>query len=319
MFTELRDARAVRVILGRKARIASRRMLQQRRNRRSVAVELADGSRFVVKYYWRAALVAQEAARLAVANAFPAVDTPRLRGSTRHHLLQDLVPGEEFDAIAKRLSREDRLPLFTRAAGVLAAIHGSKRPTVAGLRLAEPCAPAHLAARMRRAWNEIEANGFCRWEAQQGSVPERWRRAFGELRIERLVRELASTGDACVLGHGDFHPRHLLVTPDDRLFVVDWIAMSLVTPWIELAHLLLRRLPLAQYDAVTAAYLEAMQRQGLLRDVSLVQGATLAASALLYDHLIVAKHGVRKLAGPGQPGQVAAFRASLDALAEASD
>ena len=149
-------------------------------------------------------------------------------------------------------------------------------------------------------------------------MPERWRRAFGEPRIERLVRELASTGDACVLGHGDFHPRHLLLTPDDRLFVVDWIAMSLVTPWIELAHLL-RWLPHSQYDAVTAAYLEAMQRQGLLRDVSLVQGATLAASALLYDHLIVAKHGVRKLAGPGQPGHVTAFRASLDALAEAAD
>ena len=115
------------------------------------------------------------------------------------------------------------------------------------------------------------------------------------------MRDLASTGDACVVGHGDFHPRHLVLTPDDRLFVVDWISMSLVTPWVELAHLL-RWLSPAHHAAVTADYLEAMQRQGLLREVSPARAASLAASALLYDRLIVAKHRVRKLAEPGPAG-----------------
>ena len=318
MLADLRDARAVRAILGRNARVTSRRELQRRRNRRSVAVELADGARFVVKYYWRAELVAQEAVRLEAANSLESIDTPRLRGSTRHHLLQDFVPGEGLDAITKRTPRKDRLTLFTRAARVLAAIHGCKRAALGAVRLSEPCAPENLAAHMRRAWGEIETHGFARWEAQQGSVPERWRRAFGEQRIARLVRELASTGDACVLGHGDFHPRHLVLTPDDRLFVVDWIAMSLVTPWIELAHLL-RWLTPAQHASVTAAYLEGMQRQNLLRNVSPEQGASLAASALHYDRLIVAKHRVRKLAGVGQLDHITTFRASLDALAEAGD
>ena len=318
MFAELRDARAVRVILGRQARVASRRELQQRRNRRSVEVELADGSRLVLKYCWRAELVAQEAVRLVAANALPAIDTPRFRGATRHHLLQDCVPGEGLDAIAKRASREDRLPLFARAARVLAAIHGSKRPAVAGLRLAEPCTPARLAERMRRAWGEIEMHGFSHWEVQQGSVPERWRRAFDEQRIAKLVAELGSSGDACVLGHGDFQPRHLVLTPDDRLFVVDWTGMALVTPWIEVAQLL-RWLSPTQRDAVTAAYLEAMQRQGLLRDLSFAHGASLAACARLYERLIFAKHRVRKLVGPCKPGHVEAFRAGLDALAEGGD
>ena len=315
MLPELREARAVRAILGSQARVASRHELQRRRNRHSVAVELADGARFVVKYYWRAELVAQEAARLALANGLPTIDTPRLRGCTRHHLLQDCVPGEGLDAIAKRAPREERLVLFARAACVLAAIHGSKRSVTGAVRLAEPCAPAHLATRMRRAWNEIEVRGFARWEVQQGSVPERWRRAFDEQRIAKLVGELGSTGDACVLGHGDFQSRHLILTPDGRLFVVDWTGMALVTPWIEIAHLLRWLLP-AQHAVVTTAYLEAMQRQGLLRDVSPAHGASLAASALLYERLIVAKHRVRKLSGPCQPGHIAAFRSSLDALVE---
>jgi aminoglycoside phosphotransferase (APT) family kinase protein len=315
MLAELRDARAVKAILGRDARVASSRELQRRRNRRSVAVELADGSRVVVKYYWRAELVEEEALRLAAANALASIDTPRLRGRTRHHLVQDFVPGIGLDALANGSPPETRLAYFARAARVLAAIHGCKSAVLGGVPLAEPCAPARLDARMRRAWSEIEARGFPRWEAQQGSVPEVWRRAFDEQRIAKLVGELGSTGAACVLGHGDFQPRHLLFTPDDRLFVVDWIAMSRVTPWIELAHLL-RWLAPAQHASVTETYLEAMQRQGLLRDVSPARGAALAASALLYDHLIVARHCVRRLAAPGQPGRAELFRACLDALAE---
>ncbi len=318
MFAAWRNVRAVRAILGRNARVVSQRELQRRRNRRSVLVELEDGSRVVVKYYWRAQLVAREAARLATVNALASIDTPRLRGSTRQHLVQDHVPGESLDALRKRTSSDARLVHFTRAARVLAAIHASKPERVGAIPLHENDAPEPLAARMQRAWGEIETHGFARWEAQQGSVPERWRRAVDGQRIEKLARDLASTGDACVLGHGDFHPRHLLLTPDDRIFVVDWIAMSLVTPWIELAHLL-RWLPRAQHDAVTAAYLEAMQRQGRLRNVSLAQGASLTGSALHYDRLIVAKQRVRKLARPGPPGHATAFRVSLDALAENGD
>jgi hypothetical protein len=318
MLAKLRDARAVRAILGRSARVSARRDLQRRRNRRSVAVELADGSCVMLKYYWRAELVAKEAARLQAANALGAIDTPRLRGATRHHLVQDFIPGEGLDVFAKRTPREARLALFQRAAHVLATIHGSPRPAPGSVRLTEAFAPERLAAHLRRAWDEIETSGFARWQARQGSVPERWRRAFGEPRIAALVRDLASTGDACVVGHGDFHPRHLVLTPDDRLFVVDWIAMSLVTPWVELAHLL-RWLPAAQHAVLTADYLEAMQRRGLLRDVSPARAASLAASALVYDRLIVAKHRVRKLAALGQTQHVKTFRASLDALAEAHD
>jgi hypothetical protein len=256
--------------------------------------------------------------RLRAANAQAALDTPRLRGVTRHHLLQDFIPGEGLDVFAKRTPREARLSQFRRAAQVLATIHASPRPEPGSLKLSEAFAPDRLAAHVRRAWGAIATRGFARWQAQQGSVPDRWRRAFGEPRIAALVRDLASTGDACVVGHGDFHPRHLVRAPDDRLFVVDWIAMSLVTPWIELAHLL-RWLPTAQHGVLTADYLEAMQRRGLLRDVPPARAGSLVASALVYDRLIVAKHRVRKLAEPGQPQHVATFRASLDALAEAHD
>ena len=121
-----------------------------------------------------------------------------------------------------------------------------------------------------------------------------------------------------MLGHGDYQPRHLLRSPDDRLFVVDWIAMSLVSPWIELAHLL-RWLAPAERDAVTAAYLEAVQGRGLLREVSAARSTALAASGLLYDHLIVAKQMVRKLGRACRPSHLRAFRASLDALAEGAD
>jgi len=311
----LRDARALRAILGRDARVVARRDLQRRRNRRTVAAVLADGSSVVVKYYWRAELVALESQRLRAANAIEGLDTPRLRGCTRHHLVQDCVAGEGLDAFAKRTPREERLALFTRAARALAVIHGNRQTAQASVRLTEAFTPERLGAHMRRAWSEIETRGFAHWEAQQGSVPERWRRALGEPRIARLVRELASTGDACVLGHGDFHPRHLVLAPDDRLFVVDWIAMSLITPWIEVAHLL-RWLPSAQHASLTAAYLEAMQRRGLLAGVSPAQADSLCASGLLYDRLIVAKHRVRKLAEPGRAEHIAAFRTSLDALAE---
>ena len=312
MLAELRDARALRAILGRETRIASRRDLQRRRNRRSVAVELADGSCFVVKYDWRAERVAQETSRLGAANLLEGIDTPRLRGSTRHHLVQDFVPGEGLDALAKRAAGEARVALFLRAACVLAVIHGSR---TAALALPEPCAPGRLAERIRRAWREIETRGFARWETQQGSLPAGWRRALGEARIERLVGDLGTSGEACVLGHGDYQPRHLLRSPDDRLFVVDWIAMSWVTPWIELAHLL-RWLAPAERDAVTAAYLEAAQRRGLLREVSAARSAALAASGLLFDHLIVAKQMVRKLGRACRPSHLQAFRSSLDALAE---
>lgn len=315
MLEPLREARAVKAVLGPEARVTSRRELQRRRSRRSVAVELADGSCVVVKYDWRAERVAQEASRLGAANLLEGIDTPRLRGATRHYLVQDFVPGEGLDALAKRAAGEARVKLFLRAARVLAAIHGSRPAALGALKLTEPCAPGRLAARVRRAWHEIEARGFARWEAQQGSVPAGWRRAFGKERLDRLIADLGATGDACVLGHGDYQPRHLLRSPDDRLFVVDWIAMSRVTPWIELAHLL-RWLGPAERDAVTAGYLEAAQRRGLLREVSAARSAALAASGLLYDHLIVAKQMVRKLGRACRPSHLRSFRASLDALAE---
>jgi Phosphotransferase enzyme family len=312
---ELREARALRTVLGRRARVASRRELQRRRNRCSVAVELADGSRFVVKFDRRAERVAQESSRLAMANRLTGIDTPRLRGATRHHLVQEYVPGEGLDALAIDAAGEARLALFLRAARLLAAIHASGRAVLGELKLPEPCAPERLAARVRRAWREIEGRGFPRWEAQQGSVPAGWRRALAEDRIRRLVADLGAAGDGCVLGHGDYQPRHLLRSPDDRIFVVDWIAMSLVTPWIELAHLL-RWLAPGDRDAVTAAYLEAVQRRGLLRDVTIARSSALAASALLYDHLIAAKQMVRKLGRSCRPSHLQTFRAGLDALTE---
>ena len=162
---------------------------------------------------------------------------------------------------------------------------------------------------------EIETRGFPRWEAQQGSVPPAWRSAVNEGVLARLVSDLGAAGEGCVLGHGDFQPRHLLLRSDDRLFVVDWIAMSRVTPWVELAHLL-RWLGPAERSAVTAAYLEAAQKRGLLREVSTARSAALAESALRYDHLIVAKQMVRKLGRAPQPGHLRSFRGSLDALAE---
>jgi hypothetical protein len=311
----LREARALKRVLGPEARIESRRDLQRRRSRRSVAVELVDGSRFMVKYDWRAERVAQEAARLGAANLLEGIDTPRLRGSTRHYLVQEFVEGEGLDALASRCAGEARVSLLVRVARVLAAIHGSRLAASAALTLPEPCAPERLSARVRRAWREIETRGFPRWEAQQGSVPPAWRRAVGEDLLARLVSDLGATGDGCVLGHGDFQLRHLLQSADGRLFVVDWIAMSRVTPWVELAHLL-RWLQPAERSAVTAAYLEAAQRRGLLRELSQARSASLAESALLYDHLIVAKQMVRKLARACRPGHLRSFRTSLDALAE---
>jgi len=308
------ELRALRTVLGKKARVASRRELQRRRSRRSVAVELADGACVVVKYDERAERVTQEAARLGAANRLEGVDTPRLRGATRHYLVQDFVAGEGLDALARRSQGETRRRLFERAAVVLAAIHGSRR-AAAALDLSEPCAPGRLGERVRRAWREIETRGFPRWEAQQGSVPASWRRAFEEQAASRLVSDLAAAGEACVLGHGDFQPRHLLHSPDDRLFVVDWIAMAWLCPWIELAHLL-RWLAPAERSAVTAAYLEAAQKRGLLREVSAARSAALAESALRYDHLIVAKQMVRKLGRAPQPGHLRSFRSSLEALAE---
>jgi thiamine kinase-like enzyme len=267
-----------------------------------------------VKYDDRAERVAQEAARLATANRFDEIDTPRLLGATRHYLVQDFVAGEGLDALARRMRGEPRRRLFERAAAVLAAIHGS-RAAAASLDLSEPCAPARLAERVRRAWREIETRGFPHWEDHQGRVPASWRRAFDEQAASRLVSDLAAAGEACVLGHGDFQARHLLRTPDDRLFVVDWIAMAWLCPWVELAHLL-RWLAPAERSAVTAAYLEAAQKRGLLREVSATRSAALADSALRYDHLIVAKQMVRKLARTPQPGHLRSFRSSLDALAE---
>ena len=310
------ELRALKAVLGTEARVASRRELQRRRSRRSVAVELSDGACFVVKYDDRAERVAQETARLATANRFDEIDTPRLRGATRHYLVQDFVAGEGLDALARRMRGEPRLRLFERAAAVLAAIHGS-RAAAASLDLSEPCAPGRLAERVRRAWREIETRGFPHWEDHQGRVPASWRRAFDEQAASRLVSDLAAAGEACVLGHGDFQARHLLRTHDDRLFVVDWIAMAWLCPWVELAHLL-RWLAPAERSAVTAAYLEAAQKRGLLREVSAARSAALADSALRYGHLIVAKQMVRKLARTPQPGHLRSFRSSLDALAESA-
>ncbi len=315
MLEPLREARALKAVLGPAARVRSRRELQRRRSRRSVAVELMDGSRFVVKYDLRAERVAQEASRLAIANGLEGIDTPRLRGSTRHHLVQDFVAGEGLDALARHSAGEARVELFARAARVLAAIHGSRSAAISALKLPEPCSPGRLAARVRRAWHEIEARGFPRWEAQQGSVPPAWRRAVGEDVLARLVADLGAAGDGCVLGHGDFQPRHLLRSPEGPLFVVDWIAMSRGSPWVELAHLL-RWLGPAEREAVTATYLEAAQRRGLLREVSAARSASLAASGLLYDHLIVAKQMVRKLGRACRESHLRSFRTSLDALAE---
>jgi hypothetical protein len=310
------ELRALKTVLGTTASVASRRELQRRRSRRSIAVELSDGACFVVKYDDRAARVAQEVSRLTVANRLEEIDTPRLRGATRHYLVQDFVSGEGLDALAKRLRGEDRRRLFERAAAVLAAIHGS-RPAAASLDLSEPCAPARLAERVRRAWREIETRGFPRWEDHQGRLPASWRRAFDERAGSRLVSDLAAAGEACVLGHGDFQARHLIQTSDDRLFVVDWIAMAWLCPWVELAHLL-RWLAPEERGAVTAAYLEAAQKRGLLREVSPARSAALAESALRYDHLIVARQMVRKLARTPQPGHLRSFRSSLDALAESA-
>jgi hypothetical protein len=314
----LLEARALRAVLGREARVESRRELQRRRNRRSVAVELADGSCFVVKYDRKAGRVAQEASRLGAANRLEGIDTPRLRGATRHYLVQDFVAGEGVDALAVRSTAEKRVELFLLAARVLVAIHASRSAVPGTATLPEPCAPARLAARLQRAWREIETRGFPCWEAQQGSVPPAWRRAFGEPAIAKLVSDLGVAEEGCVLGHGDFQPRHLLRSPDGRLFVVDWMGMSLVPPWVELANLL-RWLAPAERSAVTAAYLEAAQRRGLLREVSHARAAALAESGLAFAHLILAKQMVRKLARAGaRPGHLRSFRDSLDALAEAA-
>src|SRR5262245_10661577 len=103
-----REARAVRAVLGRDAQIVAQRELQRRRNRRTLAATLASGERVVVKYYWRSQLVALEAERLRAANERIAIDTPRLIGCMRHHLIQSCVDGEALDAFAKRTPREER-------------------------------------------------------------------------------------------------------------------------------------------------------------------------------------------------------------------
>ena len=206
-----RRGRSTRV-LGPEARVASRRELQRRRSRRSVAVELADGSRLVVKYDWRAERVAQEASRLGTANSLEGIDTPRLRGSTRHYLVQDFVAGDGLDALAKRSPGENSRRIVP-ARGARA--RRDPRQPARRARCADsspsPARLDRLAARVRRAWREIETRGFPRWEAQQGAVPPAWRRAVDESVLARLVSDLGAAGEGCVLGHGDFQPRHLLL------------------------------------------------------------------------------------------------------------
>jgi hypothetical protein len=310
-----REARAVRSLLGAGARVAARRELQRRRSRYSAVLDLADGARCVLKFYRRAPRAAHEALRLGAANALPEVATPRLRGCARHVLIQDFVPGEPLDRLAKRTAGAARAELLARAAVVLAAIHGTKR-TARGLpELSESCAPRRLAARLRGAWALVEGVGFARWRALHGELPSHWRGALDAASLDRLAGALGATGEGCVIGHGDYHPRHLVRTAEDQLFVIDWSAMSLVAPWLELAHLL-RWLGPEERAGVTSRYLDAAQRRGVLRTLAAARAQELAASALAVDHLLVAKQMVRKLASDPEPGAVAAFRASLDALAE---
>ena len=315
MLEPFREARALKAVLGPAARVRSRRELQRRRSRRSVAVELADGSRFVVKYDWRAERVAQEASRLATANRLEGIDTPRLRGATRHHLVQDFVAGEGLDALARQSAGEARAELFARAARVLAEIHGSRSAETAALKL-----PGALRARTPRGPGapRLARDRGARLSALGGAAGKRAARlAPGCRRRRARPAGLRSRRRRRRLGA---RARRLPAAPSDPVFRgralrggldrdVAGDSLGRARPPAALARA-------GEREAVTATYLEAAQQRGLLREVSAARSASLATSGLLYDHLIVAKQMVRKLRRACRPSHLNAFRTSLDALAE---
>jgi aminoglycoside phosphotransferase (APT) family kinase protein len=308
------EARAVKTVLG-AVRIASRRELQRRRNRYTVVLELGEGSRCVLKWLRDAEAVQAEAVRLAAANALGAIETPRLLGVNRHCLVQEFVAGDSLDALARSATPIERARLVARGARVLAAIHAAKLPASSPLALAESAAPARLLPRLREAWASVRSAGFARWQALHGELPEAWRGCLDDARLEELARELAASGKACVLGHGDFHPRHLLLTPEGTLCVVDWSAMALVSPWLELGQLL-RWSGGPRREIVIEAYREEAEARGVVRGISAARARELANGALTVARLLVAKQMVRKLGAGPKPAHLEIFRANLDGLAE---
>jgi hypothetical protein len=314
VLAERREAHALRKMLGRDVRVVSRSELQERRNRRTWILDLADGSRVVLKWYRRPGIAPDEAQRLAAANGLEGILTPRLLGGSRHHLVQECLAGEPLDRLARHSTPAGRVTITARAAGVLAAIHAAKLVALRTLLVAETCTPRALAEQLERARRLVAGPGLERWQALMGPVPAAWRAGLEAARFSGLGAALGASGESCVLGHGDFHLRHVLRTPDDRLGVVDWSGLSLVSPWLELAQLLRWHSPEGRAE-VTQAYLVAAHSHGLLRGTVLADARSLAERALVATQLLLARRMVRKLRPGARASHLDSFRASLDALA----
>jgi aminoglycoside phosphotransferase (APT) family kinase protein len=316
MISSWQDRRAIRAILGRDARSESVEDLQRRRNRRTLAFDLEEGAgRYVLKFYRRRALVETESRSLEFINGVKQVRTPRYCGRARRHFIQEFIEGTYLD----ELSREEPYERFKarcfEAIRVLAGIHtvGSADCDVDWLR--NTFAPDLLRARLERARARLEGVGFPRYAELSGKRCDAWSPAISESRIAELTRDLQATQDACVLGHGDFQPRHMIFTATGDIYVVDWVNLSLVTPWYELAHLV-RWFRREDHAELVAAYHEEMRRRGRLLELSEACVARLARSALAYERICIAKDLVRKLQTRAGAVHLAAFQSNMDALAE---
>ena len=198
---------------------------------------------------------------------------------------------------------------------MLARIHAARDAVATRMRLRAPFERSLLAARLRRTLARIHRVGFPLFAAHAGPLPPAWSAFAWESLAERIVEDLHTTPDAAVLGHGDFCAANLVREPSGGLVVIDWDQLSLATPWRDLGRLL-RGVPAPRRAELTARYLGAAQRCGLLPEVREPRALELVESGVLYDCLAVARIAAGSLRARRDPRDVDEFREVIDRVVE---
>ncbi len=242
------------------------------------------------------------------------INKPRYFGSYQNYFLEEFIAGDLFEDLlnSQKLTTEENRVLFRAAIDELVNIHSAASLIRDRRLLRRPFEPAKLLRTLDDARQQIEQDGFPAYAGRGLEHNPHWIKALGQLPVKQVEADL-NTSHSYIIGHGDFKPNNLIVTPARRVAVVDWLGLGKAQPWFDLSYLL-NSAPPAERPVHVAYYLEQMENRGLLSGITVSGAQRLLKSGSIYQELVRARSNSRYIGTRADPHHVNEFTAALDGL-----
>jgi thiamine kinase-like enzyme len=257
-----------------------------------------------------------ESRNLALIDPVSTINKPRYYGVYENYFLMDYISGSLFQDLLDdgRLTLQEQFKLFRLAVEQLVAIHISASMLSDRRMLKRPFQPAKLERGLQASIKRIETVGFPAFERRGFKIDSHWRLALNQFPYEDVISNL-NAARGYVVGHGDFKPNNLIITPDHRLFVIDWLGLGKAQPWYDLAYLLAYS-PERQRLEHAGYYLEQMKNRGYLTGIEAHDAAKLVSLGSIYQELVRARSNERYIGLRKDPHHINEFTAALNGLAQ---